>query len=134
MQIKLFLLTVLFCLPAILEAGNKKVSKNVWQGTASYYHNMFEGRKTANGEIFRQKKLTGANNFLPLGTMVKVTNLKNGKSVVVKINDRMAKRLTHRRLIDLSREAARRLGYLNAGLASVRMEVLSKNYKKRKKN
>lgn len=121
-------------MPAILEAGNKKVSKNVWEGTASYYHNMFEGRKTANGEIFRQSKLTAANNYLPLGTMVRVTNLKNGKTVVVKINDRMAKRLTHVRLIDMSREAARRLGYLNAGLAKVRMEVLGKNYKSSKKN
>lgn len=122
-------------MPALLEAGNKKVSKNVWEGTASYYHNMFEGRKTANGDIFRQKKLTGANNHLPLGTMVRVTNLNNGKSIVVKINDRMNKRLTHRRLIDLSREGARQLGFINAGLTKVRMEVLSKNTNiKRKKN
>ena len=112
-----------------LNAGNKKVAHNTWTGTASYYHNMFEGRKTANGDIFRQKKLTGANNFLPLGTMVRVTNLKNGKSVIVKINDRMAKRFGHRRLIDMSREAARQLGYIHAGLAQVKMEVLSKNYK-----
>lgn len=133
MKTKFILLAILFTIPFFLEAGNKKVSRNTWTGTASYYHNMFEGRKTANGDIFRQKKLTGANNFLPLGTMVRVTNIKNGKSVVVKINDRMAKRLTHRRLIDMSREAARQLGYINAGLAQVKMEVLSKNYKKRSK-
>lgn len=107
-----------------LNAGNEKISHNAWKGTASYYHNMFEGRKTANGDIFRQKKLTAANNFLPLGTYVKVTNTKNGKSVVVKINDRMAKRLTHRRLIDMSKEAARQLDYINAGLAQVKMEVV----------
>ncbi len=134
MKTKIFLLSVLFCLPALLEAGNKKVAKNAWEGTASYYHNMFEGRKTANGEIFRQKKLTAANNFLPLGTWVRVTNISNGKSVVVKINDRMNKRLTHRRLIDMSREGARRLGYIHAGLAKVRMEVLSDYDKKGKKN
>lgn len=131
MQTKLILLTLLFCLPVLSEAGNKKVAKNAWEGTASYYHNMFEGRKTANGEIFRQKKLTAANNFLPLGTWVRVTNTKNGKSVIVKINDRMNKRLTHRRLIDMSREGARQLGYIHAGLAKVRMEVLP-NYGKKK--
>jgi len=130
MQIKPFLCTFLFCLPIALSAQNKKISKNVWKGTASFYHNMFEGRKTANGEIFRQNKLTGANNSLPLGTRVKVTNLKNGRSVVVKINDRMAKRLTHVRLIDLSRSAARRLGFINAGLAQVRMEVLGRSNRK----
>ena len=131
MKTKIFLLSVLFCLPALLEAGNKKVAKNIWEGTASYYHNMFEGRKTANGEVFRQKKLTGANNFLPLGTWVRVTNISNGKSVVVKINDRMNKRMT--RLIDMSRESARQLGYIHAGLAKVRMEVLPNYGKKRKK-
>ncbi len=128
MPIKSILLSFLFSLPVlVLSAQNKRISKNVWQGKASYYHNMFEGRKTANGEIFRQSKLTGANNTLPLGTRVKVTNLKNGRSVVVKINDRMAKRLTHVRLIDLSRTAASRLGFINAGLAQVRMEVLGKS-------
>ena len=134
MQFKLVLLTIVFCLPLFLNAGNTKVGDKTWEGTASYYHNMFEGRMTANGDIFRQKKLTAANNFLPLGTMVRVTNLKNGKSVIVKINDRMNKRLTHRRLIDMSREAARQLGYIHAGLTSVRMEVLPKNWNARKKN
>jgi len=86
---------------------------------------MFEGRKTANGDIFRQNKLTGANNFLRLGTRVRVTNIKNGKSIVVKINDRMNKRM--RRLIDLSRESARRLGFIQAGLAQVRMEVIGRS-------
>ena len=129
MKTKIFVLSILFCLPAILEAGNKKVSKYKWEGTASFYHNMFEGRRTANGEIFRQKKLTAANNHLPLGTWVRVTNLLNGKHVIVKINDRMNKRLTHKRLIDLSREGARRLGFIKAGLAKVSLEVLP-NYSK----
>lgn len=124
MKTKLFLLTIVFSLPMFLNAGNEKISKGVWKGTASYYHNMFEGRKTANGDIFRQKKLTAANNFLPLGTYVRVTNIKNGKSVVVKINDRMAKRIAHCRLIDMSREAARQLDYINAGLTQVKMEVI----------
>ena len=58
-------------------------------GTASYYANKFEGRLTANGEIFSQQKMTAACNVLPLGTWIKVTNLYNGRSVIVKVNDRL---------------------------------------------
>jgi len=65
---------------------------------------------------------TAANNFLPLGTWVRVTNLFNGKSIEVKINDRMNPRMT--RLIDLSRGAANELGFINAGLAQVKMEII----------
>ncbi len=124
MKIKLLLLSVIFCLPVFLKADNEKLSKNTWTGKASYYHNKFEGRKTANGEVFRQKKMTAANNFLPLGTWVRVTNMFNGKSVILKINDRMAKHMATRRLIDMSRGAAQELGYVNAGLAEVKMEVI----------
>ncbi|MBK7690624.1 MAG: hypothetical protein IPJ31_05740 [Bacteroidetes bacterium] len=70
----------------------QKVSERKWQGIASYYHSKFEGRKTSTGEIFSNRKLTAANNFLKLGTKVRVTNLLNGKSVIVKINDRMNKK------------------------------------------
>ena len=67
-------------------------------GIASYYHSKFEGRKTASGEIFCHKKLTAASNHYKLGEWVKVTNVENGKSVYVLINDRMAKNSS--RLID----------------------------------
>ncbi|RTL59268.1 MAG: septal ring lytic transglycosylase RlpA family protein [Sphingobacteriales bacterium] len=101
----------------------KKVSR-VQYGTASFYDNKFNGRKTASGEIFSQKKLTGAHNTLPLGTYVKVTNLRNKKSVIVKINDRLHAKNT--RLIDLTRTAATQLGYIKSGLTRVKVEILGK--------
>lgn len=95
---------------------------NLIYGTASYYANKFEGRKTANGEIFTQKKLTAACNILPLGTWIRVTNLKNGRSVIVKVNDRLHPRM--KRAVDLSRSAAEKLNYLKSGLTKVKVEVL----------
>jgi rare lipoprotein A len=100
----------------------KKVASNRWKGIASYYHNKFNGRKTSSGEIFSNSKLTAANNFLKLGTLVKVTNIENGLSVFVKINDRMHK--TNKRLIDLSYAAAKHLGFTKKGLAIVEIEVI----------
>jgi len=93
-------------------------------GTASYYSNTFNGKKTANGEIYSHKKMTAACNVLPLGTWIKVTNLRNGKSVVVKTNDRLHKRM--KRVVDLSREAADKLDYVKSGLTRVRIEVIGK--------
>jgi rare lipoprotein A len=93
-------------------------------GTASYYHNKFNGRLTSNGEIFSQQKLTGASNFLPLNEWVRVTNLDNGKAIIVKITDRMHPRMT--RVIDLSKTAAKQLSYIGAGLAKVKIEQLGK--------
>ncbi len=92
-------------------------------GLASFYANKFVGRKTANGEIFSQDKYTAACNVLPLGTWIKVTNLRNGKSVVVKTNDRLHPKV--KRLVDLSRVAAQKLNYINSGLVKVRIEVIS---------
>ena len=66
-----------------------KKTTRVFYGQASYYANTFNGRRTANGEIFDQKKFTCACNVLPLGTWIKVTNLKNGRSAIVKVNDRI---------------------------------------------
>ncbi|SEM16400.1 rare lipoprotein A [Chitinophaga rupis] len=89
-------------------------------GTASYYADKFEGRKTANGEVFDNDSMTAAHNTLPLGTLVKVTNLSNGRSVIVKITDRL--HATNSRIIDLTQTAARELGFLTRGLARVRVE------------
>lgn len=105
-------------------AAPKKEKNKILYGTASYYANKFEGRKTANGEIFSQQKMTAACNVLPFGTWIRVTNLKNGRSVVVRINDRLHPRMT--RVVDLSRTAASKLGYIRAGLARVKVEVLGK--------
>lgn len=101
-----------------------KKDGKVLTGIASWYSNSFEGRRTASGEIFSQKKLTAACNRLPLGTWVKLTNLSNNKTVVVKINDRMHPRMT--RLVDLSRAAAEKLDFLSRGLTRVKLEVLGR--------
>lgn len=93
-------------------------------GLASFYSNKFNGRKTANGEIFNNQKLTAAHNTLPLGTYVRVTNLRNKRSVVVKINDRLHHK--NKRIIDLSRLAATKLGFIKSGLTRVKVEVLGK--------
>lgn len=93
-------------------------------GLASFYSNKFNGRKTANGEIFNNQKLTAAHNTLPLGTYIRVTNLRNKRSVVVKINDRLHHK--NKRIVDLSRAAATKLGYIKSGLTRVKVEVLGK--------
>jgi len=97
----------------------------VQYGIASFYANKFNGRKTANGEIFNQKNLTAASNTLPLNAWVKVTNLHNKKSVVVKITDRMHKR--NKRVIDLSKASAHLLGYTGYGLTHVKVEMIGKH-------
>ncbi|AGI22938.1 septal ring lytic transglycosylase RlpA family protein [Pseudomonas sp. MT3] len=92
------------------------------EGTASYYGRAHHGKKTASGERFNQHALTAAHRTLPFGTRVKVTNLNNGRSVVVRINDRGP---FHRgRIIDVSRAAAEQLNMLRSGTAPVRLESL----------
>ena len=90
-------------------------------GKASWYGPRFHGKKTASGKRFNQYALTAAHRRLPLGTRVKVTNLSNGKTVKVKINDRGPYR--HGRIIDLSRAAAQQLSM--GGVARVSIEVLN---------
>lgn len=92
-------------------------------GRASYYGAKHQGKRTASGERFNQHGLTAAHRGLPFGTRVKVTNLGNDKTVVVRINDRGPH--TRGRLIDLSREAAERLGMLRSGTARVRVQALN---------
>lgn len=91
-------------------------------GTASYYADMFNGRQTASGEEYDGKKATAACNVLPLGTWIRVTNLQNKRSVVVKVNDRLHPRM--KRIVDLSRSSAQQLGYTGLGLTEVKVEVL----------
>jgi len=90
-------------------------------GLASWYGAKHHGKRTASGEVFNQKKFTAAHPTLPWGSMVKVTNLSNGKSVTVRINDRGP--FVKDRIIDLSRAAAMALGIM--GLAPVQVELLS---------
>ena len=91
-------------------------------GVASWYGATFHGRTTASGEPFDMNALTAAHPSLPFGTMVRVTNLANGRWVVVRITDRGP--FKKRRIIDVSRHAAEHLGFLRAGLAKVRVEVI----------
>jgi rare lipoprotein A len=92
-------------------------------GQASYYAAPYHGRATASGERFDTHKLTAAHRTLPFGTRVRVTNLGNGKSVVVTITDRGP--FKHGRVIDVSEKAARELGFVRAGTAHVRVQVLA---------
>lgn len=97
-------------------------------GTARYYASRFHGRKTASGEIYNQKKMTAAHESLPFGTLVKVENLANSLSVIVKVNDRCRK---HEKVfIDVSREAALELGFIRQGKAKVRLTILNTPEKK----
>ncbi|MGE8407129.1 MAG: septal ring lytic transglycosylase RlpA family protein [Pseudomonas sp.] len=92
-------------------------------GSASFYGSRHHGKRTASGEPFDQHALTAAHRSLPFGTRVQVTNLKNQRSVVVRINDRGPH--TRGRLIDLSRAAAQRLDMIRSGTARVRVQSLS---------
>jgi rare lipoprotein A len=94
----------------------------IQEGTASFYGKKFHGRKTASGEIFHLDSLTAAHKRLPLGTVVRVINQKNGLAVVVRINDRLPS--YSKRQIDISRAAATRLEMIQDGLAKVRIEVV----------
>jgi peptidoglycan lytic transglycosylase len=125
---RLFLFIAFLTAGIYLFAGNttevKGAKPKILYGTASFYSNSFNGRKTANGEIYSHKKMTAACNVLPLGTWIRVTNLQNGKSVVVKTNDRLHTRM--KRVVDLSRKAADKLDYVKSGLTRVRVEVIGK--------
>jgi rare lipoprotein A len=124
-----FLLLACFLGQSIFAQDSAKVApKNskIAYGIASWYSDSFDGRKTSNGEIFRQSKLTCAtHNGYKFGTWLRVTNMRNGKVVIVKVNDRMHPRM--KRIVDLSRAAAKELGILSRGLTKVKVEILGKH-------
>lgn len=91
-------------------------------GKASYYSDRFHGRRTASGERYDRNALTADHPFLPFGTVLRVTNLQNNRSVEVKINDHH--RLRGGRVLDLSRRAASELRFVGAGVAMVQFEVV----------
>lgn len=101
---------------------NKTEKTQAKSGVASFYHDKFEGRKTATGEVFDNDKYTAASNHFKLGTYVKVTNQSNGKVVYVKVNDRMG---NQNRMIDLAEVAAANLKFRNKGLQKVKIESVS---------
>ncbi|HEY7539158.1 MAG TPA: septal ring lytic transglycosylase RlpA family protein [Methylomirabilota bacterium] len=91
------------------------------EGTANFYGDKFQGKKTASGALFDKDALTAAHKKLPFGTKVKVTNVENGKSVVVTVNDRMA--ASNPAVIDVTHRAAEELGFGSSGKAKVKVEV-----------
>lgn len=97
---------------------------HVQRGIASYYHDSLDGNKTASGQVYRKNRLSAAHKTLPLGTKVRVTDTKTGRSIIVKVNDRGP--FVKGRIIDLSRAAARKLGIVKRGIAKVEVEVLSR--------
>jgi rare lipoprotein A len=107
--------------PPAQEKAAHKHTKRV-SGLASYYADKYHGRTTASGERFDQNAMTAAHRTLPFGTKVKVTNVENGKSVLVRINDRGP--FVKGRIIDLSRSAFARIGSTRAGVMPVEIEVL----------
>lgn len=104
------------------KSGGRVSSGHTESGMASYYGNEFHGRKTANGERFDQGKLTAAHRTMPFGTRVKVTNTQNGRSVVVRVNDRGP--FVKGRIIDLSSSAFKSIASINAGVVPVRVQVI----------
>jgi rare lipoprotein A len=106
------------------EPAVNKAPQHHWfqTGRASWYGRLFQGRSTANGENFDMNDLTCAHRSLPMGSLVRVTNLDNSRTVVVRVNDRGP--LARSRVIDLSYAAANFLGFGSRGTAQVRLELL----------
>lgn len=105
-----------------LSSSEEISSEITFRGKASYYSDKFHGKTTASGDIFDQNKLTAAHQTLPFGTKLKVKNLKNGKSVVVIINDRGP--FVDGRILDLSYQAALQLDMIADGVVDVECTVL----------
>ena len=113
----------------LLAAAKPAVSAapaRVQLGLASFYGPGFHGEETASGEIFDQREMVAAHRTLPLGSVVRVTNLENGRRVVLRVIDRGPYGRNYRNgtIIDVSKGAARRLGFISDGLVRVRVEVL----------
>ena len=108
--------------PNTRKKSSRPATKHALDGTASWYGPGFHGKKTASGEIYDQNKLTAAHKTVPLGSKARVTNLENGNSVEVEINDRGP--FVKGRIIDLSRAAAGALGIVESGTAPVQIELI----------
>lgn len=107
--------------PTVVKVGEKA------SGIASWYGPDFHGKKTSNGEIYNMHAFTAAHKTLPMNTMLRVTNLKNNRQVVVRVNDRGP--FVSNRIIDLSRSAANKIDMIGAGTAPVMLEVIGFNAK-----
>lgn len=120
-SVYLFLYFTVFFPFSLALAQQKDEPEPYQEGLCSYYGKKFHGRKTANGEIFDMYAMTAAHKALPFNTYIKVTNLKNHKSVIVRINDRGP--FVGKRILDLSYGAAREIGLGRAGVGKVKIET-----------
>lgn len=116
-RIGIFTLIILSGLSYVLNAQTY-----IQYGKASFYAKKFNGRKTSSGEIFSNSQMTAAHRTIPFNTLVRVTNLENNKSVEVRVNDRGPK--SRKRIIDVTRKAAKELDMIKPGIALVKIEVL----------
>jgi peptidoglycan lytic transglycosylase len=115
---------------SLFSKSNSKVtsvlSHNIITGLATFYASKFEGNKTATGETFHHSDLTAASNLFALNTWVKVTNILTGKSIIVRINDRMHPNMSKKgRVLDLTLTGAKQLKIVNRGIAKVKIEPIS---------
>jgi rare lipoprotein A len=105
------------------QAGKRLNNKNqIIRGKASYYGHQFHGRKTANGEIFNMYKKTAAHRTLPFNSIIKVTNMENNKSVIVRINDRGP--FHSERILDLSYRAAKEIDIISKGVVDIEIKII----------
>lgn len=111
--------------PALTGEATAQEAPFVQTGVASYYAEEFHGKRTANGETYSMWAMTAAHQTLPFNSLVKVTNLENGKSIVVRIND--AGPFVDNRIIDLTKAGAAKLGMIEKGTAKVRLEVVGRD-------
>ena len=118
-KFKLIALFILLFSPLLLVAQG--ASLFIQEGTASYYAPKFQGRRTASGEVFHLDSLTAAHKLLPFGTLLRVINQKNGKEVLVRVNDRLP--ASSKRVIDLSYLAAKEVDMIREGLIRVKIEA-----------
>ena len=111
-----------FCSISLAKVGKQENEHARDAGIASFYNDKLHGQATTSGETYDRYDMTAAHKSLPMGTRLRVTNLKNNRSVIVKVNDRLGRPSKH--IIDLSKEAAKELGFVHAGLTKVKIEIL----------
>lgn len=125
---KRILLLLLLIAPISLLAQNTNPKKGFLKGVGSFYATSFNGKPTATGEVFQHSNFTAASNNFKFHSWVRVTNLDNNKSVVVRINDRMAVKSANKgRIVDMTKAAARQLGVGISGLIRVLVEIVPKD-------
>ena len=107
----------------LLQQSNPVVATETQEGVASWYGSEFQGQPTASGTTFDMEGMTCAHRDLPLGTRIMVTNLRNSRKLILEVTDRGP--FVGKRVLDVSMAAARRLGFLGAGLTPVRIQVIS---------